>query len=121
MKAGISLVVALGFVAVVSIAELKAQKTQATATDHTVWISEVLKEIELVKVGMTRNDLLKVFTTEGGLSTRRSRTYVYRKCPYIKVDVEFQPVQHVDDTLTQFPEDKIVRISKPYLQWSILD
>ena len=42
--------------------------------------------------GMTRADLLKVFTTEGGLSTGLNRTYVYRECQYIKVDVDFEPV-----------------------------
>jgi hypothetical protein len=39
---------------------------------------------------MTRSDLLKVFATEGGLSWSTQRTYVYRQCPYIKVDVKFE-------------------------------
>src|SRR6187401_2066751 len=64
------------------------QKSQAPKE----WIANTLKEIQKIKVGMTRADLLKVFTTEGGLSTGLIRTYVYRECPYIKVDVEFEPV-----------------------------
>src|SRR5882672_6754324 len=59
---------------------------------HAEWIASSLKEIQKIKVGMTRGELLKVFTTEGGLSTRTSRTYVYQPCSYIKVDVEFEPV-----------------------------
>jgi hypothetical protein len=43
-----------------------------------------------IKPGMTRADLQKVFTTEGGISMRVQRTYVYRNCPYCKVDVEFE-------------------------------
>jgi hypothetical protein len=48
--------------------------------------------MQKIKVGMTRADLLKVFTTEGGLSTSLNRTFVYRDCSYIKVDVEFEAV-----------------------------
>jgi hypothetical protein len=51
-----------------------------------------LKSIQTVKVGMTRSDLMKVSTTEGGLEfkseTTAQRTYIYRGCPYIKVDVK---------------------------------
>lgn len=76
---------------------------------------------------MTRAELLKVFTTEGGLSTGLNRKYVYRECPYIKVDVEFEPVgRPARDTqervtLLEADRDVIKNISKPYLEWSILD
>jgi hypothetical protein len=88
--------------------------------EHTEWIVKSLKEIETVKVGMTRGDLLKVFTEEGGISTRRWRRYVYHECPYIKVDVEFEPVGETE-TPSQSPRDKIIKISKPFLEWSIMD
>jgi hypothetical protein len=70
---------------------------------------------------MTRVDLLKVFREEGGLSTRTQRRFAYRDCPYIKVDVEFEPVGEPEDKLSQLPEDKIIKISKPFLEWSIID
>jgi len=94
---------------------------------RTEWIAASLKEMETIKVGMTRADLLKVFTTEGGLSTGLQRTYVYRDCPYIKVDVEFEPVgRPARDlngrvTLEEDRRDKITKISRPYLEWSIMD
>jgi len=59
---------------------------------HVKWVEAGLKEMETIKVGMTRADLLKVFMEEGGVSTRKSRTYAYRKCPYFKVTFEFKPV-----------------------------
>jgi len=90
------------------------------AESHTEWITRSLKEIQTVKVGMSRAELLKVFTEEGGLSTRLQRRYVYRDCPYIKVDVEFEPVEAIADR-DELPTDKIRRISKPFLEWSILD
>ena len=93
----------------------------------TEWIANSLKEIQKIKVGMTRADLLKVFTTEGGLSTGLTRTYVYRECPYIKVDVEFEPVgrpaRNAEGrvTLVESGEDVIRTISKPYLAWMVID
>lgn len=78
-----------------------------SAKSHSEWIAQSLREMETIKVGMTRADLLKVFTEEGGLSTRTQRQYVYRECPYIKVAVEFEPV----GTTAVLPEngkDKIV-------------
>jgi hypothetical protein len=74
-----------------------------------------------LKPGMTRRDLLRVFTTEGGLSTRTRRTYVLKQCPYIKLDVEFAPVSKEPDPSSEMPEDKIAKISKPYLDFSVLD
>lgn len=89
--------------------------------DHTKWISSVLAWIKDIKPGMTRTDLLKVFTTEGGLSNRLHRTYVLEQCPYIKVDVEFAPATNEQDRLTEMPDDKIYKISRPYLEYSIMD
>jgi hypothetical protein len=83
--------------------------------------------MEAVKPGMTRRDLLAVFTTEGGLSTGLRRTYVSRDCPYFKVDVQFKtvgrPGRDSDGrvTLQEDARDIITQISKPYLQRPILD
>jgi len=68
-----------------------------------------------VRVGGTRSELLKIFTTEGGLSAPSQQTYVYRHCPYIKVDVKFATGDQ------ELPTDKIVDISRPYLDWSKAD
>jgi hypothetical protein len=109
---------------VVSIASaLSAEPAQrdASSTEHQQWIAKVLKEIQTVQVGMTRQDLLKVFTTEGGISTRRQRTFVHKECPLIKMDVQFRPVGQEDQKLLELPEDAITAISRPYLQWPIAD
>jgi hypothetical protein len=109
-----------------TVISLPAQSSQ-TSKVQTEWIAGSLKEIQKIKVGMTRADLLKVFTTEGGLSSGLSRTYVYRECPYIKVDVEFEavgrPARDAEGrvTLAEGGRDIIVKISKPYLEWSVSD
>lgn len=100
---------------------------QAQEPTHTTWVANVLKRMETVKPGMTRETLLTVFTTEGGLSTGLQRTYVSQDCPYFKVDVEFEAVGRPNRdgegrvTLIEDPRDRIVKISRPYLQFSVLD
>jgi hypothetical protein len=80
-----------------------------------------------IKPVMTREDLLKVFTTEGGLSTRLHRTFVSRACAYCKVDIEFKAVGRAERDsdgrviLEEDLRDIIVKISRPYLQLSIID
>jgi hypothetical protein len=86
----------------------------ATDLGHTQWISNVLLLTLTIKPGMTRSDLLRVFTTEGGLSTRTQRTFVLKQCPLIKVDVQFTV------SLTE-ANDKIAQISKPYLDFGHYD
>lgn len=49
------------------------------------------------------------------------RTYVFRECRYIKVDVGFAPVGRPNDNLTEQREDRITAISKPYLEQSVID
>jgi hypothetical protein len=91
-----------------------------------MWVAQALTRMLTIKIGMTRGDLLKVFTTEGGLSTRVQHTYVSRDCPYFKVDVEFKEVGPPGPNGDQmsFGEsgaDIILKISRPYLAFSILD
>jgi hypothetical protein len=114
------------FVLLLTVSILPAESARKSE-EQTEWIAHSLKEMQKIRVGMTRADLLKVFTTEGGLSTGLNRTYVYRGCPYIKVDVEFEPVgrpardREGRVTLIEANEDVIKKISKPYLEWGVID
>jgi hypothetical protein len=90
--------------------------------DLTKKIEKIIREVQQIKPGMTRADLLKVFTTEGGISNRKWRRYVHPTCPYIKVDVEFEPVGEEKDMLTEKAADRITKISEwPFLEFSISD
>src|SRR5579883_2073817 len=73
-----------------------AKKSTRSELTHTEWVAKSLKEMQTIKVGMTRGDLLKVFSEEGGISTRTQRQYAYRECPYIKVRVEFKIIGDAD-------------------------
>jgi hypothetical protein len=82
-------------------------------------ISDILTECKKFTLGTTRAELMKVFTTEGGLSFTTHRILVHRRCPYIKVEVDFtlSDAKQKDER----PTDKVSKISKPYLEWSITD
>jgi len=108
----------LGILAIVAVAQSEPRPNPSQIDRaHTAWIADVLNATQTVKAGMTRADLMKVFTTEGGLSTTSRRTYVYRECPYVKVDVRFA----VSGRDKELPADEIIEISRPYLAWSVWD
>jgi len=102
-------------------------KKDVAAADHTTWVGESLMQIQKIKPGMTRGELLKVFRTEGGLSTGLNQSFAYRECPYFKVDVEFEAVgrpardKEGRVTLEKFDTDLIKAISNPYLQFGVTD
>ncbi|HKE26956.1 MAG TPA: hypothetical protein VKB88_31600 [Bryobacteraceae bacterium] len=104
--------------------QLSALRIEPNATpygsEQARWIRENLAELRSIKVGMTRGGLLKVFMQEGGTSTRTWHRYVYRKCAYVKVDVEFAPAGN-DTSGNERLEDRITKISKPYLELTVLD
>ncbi len=102
-------------------------QTRSNTDKQTDWIASVIKNVQKIKVGMTRGEMRKMFGEEGGISTTSQRTYVYLGCPYIKVDFEFESRgREIKDAngLYVRPEsdlDVIKRISKPYLEFSIID
>jgi hypothetical protein len=114
MKSMVLLIASIVVVAVLALA-LQAQKNEDTA-DHVQWVEHALKDIQTIKVGMTRKDLMTIFTTEGGFSSFQSRQFVYKKCPYFKVKVQFE----LSDKTKESPDDKIINISKPYLEGAII-
>src|ERR1700722_18531312 len=105
----------------------RSARQEPTAQEHIAWVNHTLQRMETIKPGMMRLDLLKVFRIEGGLSTGLRQTFVSRDCPYFKVDVEFKAAARPDSntagfvTLLQDNRDIIVKVSKPYLQFTTRD
>jgi hypothetical protein len=127
--AGIALLIGLASGGSAPIHGARLLEQAQSQPNHVKWVEETLGRMQTVVPGMTRTQLLAVFNTEGGAVTRLRRTYVSRECPYFKVDVEFEAVGRQDRkdaegrvlTLVEGPDDRIVRISRPYLQFSTLD
>jgi hypothetical protein len=114
--------------ALISPSGVQARVGQTPASqDHVAWVADALKRMQTIQPGMTREDLLKVFTTEGGLMTRVHRTYVSRDCLFFKVDVQFLAVGAPSPdggdlvALVEGRQDIIVRISRPYLEFRVSD
>jgi hypothetical protein len=97
------------------------------ASDRTAWVASSLERMLTIKPGMTRAQLMLVFSTEGGLSTALQRTLVSRDCRYFKIDVKFRRASENDgsgggrDSLHEMDGDVITSISQPYLQFTIAD
>jgi hypothetical protein len=111
--------VLLAFLACLALGQTRSSNTSPYDSEHTRWITASLREMQTIKVGMSRGELLKIFMKEGGLSTPQQRRYMYRDCPYIKVDVEFASTE--EGQRVERPEDRIIRISKPFLEFGIYD
>lgn len=98
---------------------LQSASPDPCTQDHAAWLAQVLERMETIKPGMTRWDLLQVFSAEGASQTFRigappvlRETFVSQDCPYFKIVVEFQP------TIGPPNRDVIVKVSKPYVQFS---
>jgi len=70
------LIAALALVSAIAISAVGSASQSACVQAHEVWVGHALEKMETIKPGMTRDDLLKVFRTEGGLSTGLHRTFV---------------------------------------------
>jgi hypothetical protein len=68
------------FLCILCVSAVAQPESQQNASqidqERTAWVAGVLNAAQTIKVGMARSDLMKVFTTEGGLSTTSQRTHV---------------------------------------------
>lgn len=94
-----------------------------TNQDFTKQLAAVCFEIQKIKPGMTRADLVKIFRANTGgvvwpeskpLPFMEHQRFDYRGCWFIQVDVDFAP----SDSKEARPTDIITKISKPYLDAS---
>jgi len=94
---------------------LVASSGRCTIPELSQWIGSSLIQIEKIQVGMTRADVEKLFVSDGGISTLYRQTYVFRDCPYIKIDVEFAATEQNGRPSPEHSQDRITAVSKPYL------
>ncbi|RYG75022.1 hypothetical protein EON80_02025 [bacterium] len=115
---GVVVLTMAGFLSQTAIPAPKAQLSREAKME---WIAHSLREMQTIKPGMTGKQLLKVFTVEGGVQQIPPTRYVYRDCPMIKVDIEWKNVHQPRPTQTHKKTFVISKISKPYLEGSIVD
>jgi hypothetical protein len=110
---------ALAILAAVSIPcntfpRLAAQCIDSASPDKSLWVEKVVERMQSIKPGMTRKQLLTVFTPEGGISEVDRRTYRSQDCLYFAVDVKFHSGE------LENPQERILTISPPYLKMSFV-
>lgn len=89
--------------------------------ERTKWVAKIMRQIETIRPGMKRKDLDELFTVDGGVSMRTEQRYVLRECDCIKIDVRFKTPPEARKGIWEDPEDVIESVSKPYLEWPIMD
>ncbi len=82
-------------------------------------VKAALQDSSTLKPGMTRADVLKLFTTDGGLSPFTQNRFVWRRCDRIKIQVTFRLTNPNQETRTS--SDTIVSVSKPYIEPAYID
>jgi len=73
-------------------------------------VEEALEASLQIKAGMTRREVEKDFKLDGGVQFPHSARYLYSKCPFIKLHVDYKPTRGADS-----PNDTVIKVSKPYL------
>lgn len=82
-------------------------------------IEEAMRDYQQLKAAKTRREVEKYLAPDGGLQFPASTRYVYPRCAYLHVDVGFELVKPAE--IAPFPEDRVIRISKIYLEYPAKD
>jgi hypothetical protein len=85
-------------------------------------LKEAIGEVGQIKPGMTRREVEEHFQLDGGLQFRNTTRYIYPKCREvnIKVEIEFNLAVPADQ-ITGSPDDTVVKVSTPYLDYPARD
>jgi hypothetical protein len=84
-------------------------------------VLKALDAAERVKPKMTRAEIEKEFSEDGGLSFGNERVYTYKSCSYIKIRVAFEIEAGKKTSLAESPSDIVRSVSQPYLEYPHYD
>src|SRR5579859_283202 len=109
-RLGRALLLALAFLAFVSVSSI-GHSQQNAPCDECSAVQDALKAADQLRPGMTRKDVEVAFKSDGGLETGRWGRYVFRRCPTIKIDVQFDG-EREGTGAADLPTDKVRSISR---------
>lgn len=115
LSARISAVVVL--LAVLSAAEHKS--AQANPEPRCQLVEQGLQNYQQLKVGLSRSDAIRYFVPDGGMQFPSSGRFVDPTCSYLHADIEFKLTK--PDAILPSPDDKIMSISKLYVEYPAKD
>jgi len=82
-------------------------------------IEQALKDYQQIKTAGKRHDIAKYFEPDGGLQFPARTRYVYPKCDYLHVDVEFELAKPTE--IASGPDDRVISVSKLYVEYPAKD
>lgn len=82
-------------------------------------IEQALRDYEQVKNATTRREIARFFVPDGGMQFPARTRYVYPKCDYLHVDIEFELVK--PSGASSLPDDKVIGVSKLYMEYPAKD
>jgi hypothetical protein len=87
------------------------------------WVQSCLTDFAAIKPGMTRREVESRFRMDGGIHSLSSLRLVHPACAYFKIDVEFDCKKNAADQnrVIVSPDDPVIRVSKPYLEFPYAD
>ena len=87
--------------------------------DSCALVEEALKTVQGLTPGTPRSKVELDFRADGGLQQIPGPTrYLFKKCPLIKIEVEFT---HFEGQQDGMPSDQVVKVSRPYLEYPASD
>lgn len=82
-------------------------------------IQQALTDYQRIKVGATRGEVEKYFAQDGGVQFPNSTRFVYPRCQYLHLDLEFEAKGPADRPFS--PDDTVTKTSKLYVDYSAKD
>jgi hypothetical protein len=82
-------------------------------------VQQALVDYARIKSGLTRREVEKYFMQQGGVQFPGSTHYLYRKCRYLHVDVDFTSKGTGDRLFS--PDDVVTKASQLYVDYTAKD
>lgn len=112
------------FSMVITIYSAEGQKFESKINQERIsWVRKCLDDFNGIKLGMTRGQIEKNFPKDGGLYGASCISFTHPDCPYFKIDVEFDFKRNPNDQNRAIisTDDKVIKVSKPYIEYPHFD
>lgn len=110
----------LSLCAVMLSGPLSVSDTPQTGESACALVADALKEFHKLRPGDSREHLERIFELDGGLQSSTRSRYAFKRCRFVKVDIEFSATR-AESPGFPLPTDKIVNLSRLYLEEPVYD
>jgi hypothetical protein len=93
--------------------------SQAQNSPSCVDVKRALVDHGRIRAGVARREVEKYFVQDGGLQFPGTTRYVYTRCRYLHVDIDFEAKASAGQLFS--PDDVVTKVSKLYVDYSARD